>query len=72
MESTRRRFCRGNTAVLSQRIVADLATIYSIHIHSLISEIQEYSNYALHYSTQLLQLKHKNADMSRPFLVGHP
>jgi len=58
MECTRRLFCGGNTAVRFQRIVADLATIYSIHIRALVGEIQEYLNNALYDNIQLLQLKH--------------
>jgi hypothetical protein len=72
MGSARRKLGGGNTTVRFQRIVADLATIYSIHIRALIGEIQKYINNALYYNIQLLQLKHYNADISPPFLVGHP
>jgi len=57
MESTRRRFCCGNTTVRFERIVADLATIFSIHIRALIGEIQEYINNALYYNIHLFGIK---------------
>lgn len=71
MESTRRRFCRGKNTVLFRRVVADLATIYNIHIHALIGEIREYGNSALYITVHTviaIKKKTRTPTYLNPFL----